>query len=168
MKQRLGIALAILGNPELLILDEPINGLNPIGVVEMRKLILKLNKEKNMTIIISSHILSELSSVATCYGFLEGGHIIQEVFSKDLPNKSETYLDVSTVSSEETARIIEKNLSHLKTKILSNNIIRIFNFKNDLYQIFDTLNLNGVIINSINTSSYSLEDYFMSLVGGEK
>ena len=84
MKQRLGLALALLGEPELLILDEPINGLDPSGIIEIRNLLLKLNREKNITIIISSHILSELYNIATCYGFLSKGKLVEELSLEQL------------------------------------------------------------------------------------
>ena len=92
MKQRLGIALSLMHDPEFLILDEPINGLDPAGIVEMRKLMLRLNKENGLTIIISSHILSELANMATCYGFIDHGQILQEMSAEELEAKEKSYV----------------------------------------------------------------------------
>ena len=94
MKQRLGIALSLMHDPEFLILDEPINGLDPAGIVEMRKLMLRLNKENGLTIIISSHILSELANMATCYGFIDHGQILQEMSAEELEAKEKSYVKV--------------------------------------------------------------------------
>ena len=100
MKQRLGIALSLMHDPEFLILDEPINGLDPAGIVEMRKLMLRLNKENGLTIIISSHILSELANMATCYGFIDHGQILQEMSAEELEAKEKSYVKVHTSDGE--------------------------------------------------------------------
>ena len=92
MRQRLGIANALMGNPKLLILDEPINGLDPMGIVEIRELLKKINKEKDMTILISSHILSELSELATTYGIISNGKLIEEITAKQLSEKCRQYI----------------------------------------------------------------------------
>ena len=99
MKQRLGIALALCGNPDFLILDEPINGLDPQGIVEIRELILRLNRERNITVLISSHILDELARLATHYGFIDKGKIVQEIGASELEAKCRKYLHVKVTST---------------------------------------------------------------------
>ena len=94
MRQRLGIALALAGDPDFLVLDEPINGMDPQGIIEMRELILRLNREQQITFLISSHILDELSRLATHYGFIDKGHIIQEISAQDLENICRKYIQV--------------------------------------------------------------------------
>lgn len=121
MKQRLGLALAILGNPDLLILDEPINGLDPTGIVEFRELLLKLNREKNITIIISSHILGELSQIATTYGFLDKGQIIEQISSKELAERCRKYLAIKVDNVKKAAVTIEKQLNSNSIHYISNN-----------------------------------------------
>ena len=103
MKQRLGIAMAIAGNPDLLILDEPINGLDPEAIVEMRELILRLNREMNMTIIVSSHILDELAKVATYYGFIDSGRMVKEVSAVDMEKECRKALRIKVESIEKAA-----------------------------------------------------------------
>ena len=93
MKQRLGLAIALLGEPELLILDEPINGLDPSGIIEMRNLLLKLSREKNITIILSSHILSELEQTANVFGFLSRGYLLEQVSASELKERCSAYID---------------------------------------------------------------------------
>lgn len=166
MKQRLGIAIALIGNPELLILDEPINGLDPIGVSDIRNLILKLNKEKNITIIISSHILSELSNVATHYAFLEKGCVVEEISSKDLLDKCQSYLEIIVDDAPKAVSVITKKLLYSDYKISNNEKIKIYDLKNDLKEVFSLFSSENVNIKSVNTVKSSLEDYFKNLIGG--
>ena len=109
MKQRLGIALSLMHDPEFLILDEPINGLDPAGIVEMRKLMLRLNKENGLTIIISSHILSELANMATCYGFIDHGQILQEMSADELEAKEKSYVKVRTSDGEKAVSYLKRD-----------------------------------------------------------
>ena len=101
MKQRLGIAIALVGNPDILILDEPINGLDPEGIIQIRELILKLNKEKGITFLISSHYLDELSKIATHYGFVNKGKIIQEISKQDLEQKCKRKIEIKVSNEKE-------------------------------------------------------------------
>ena len=127
MKQRLGIANSLLGNPRLLILDEPINGLDPMGIVEIREILKKVNREKDVTILISSHILSELSEIATCYGFIDKGKLIQEISSKDLEEKCKQYIEIKVDDTSKTTTILEQEFENISYEVLPSNIIKIFN-----------------------------------------
>ena len=110
MKQRLGIALSLMHDPEFLILDEPINGLDPAGIVEMRKLMLRLNKENGLTIIISSHILSELANMATCYGFIDHGQILQEMSAEELEAKEK---ELQALEMKESNNDMKNAIHHI-------------------------------------------------------
>lgn len=108
-KQRLGLAIAMIGEPRLLVLDEPINGLDPSGIIEFRALLLRLNREKNLTILLSSHILSELQQTATVFGFLNKGKLLEEISSEKLQEKCADYLDISVTDPEEYAALLAKH-----------------------------------------------------------
>lgn len=168
MKQRLGIANALLGNPRLLILDEPINGLDPVGIVEIRELIKKLNKEKDMTVIISSHILGELSELATCYGIISEGKLIEELTGEDLNEKCKQYIELSVDDKEKAVALIENSLNIRDYKVLENNTIKIFSNLDQIGLINSTLATKGVVVQSIGLKGENLEEYFMSVIGGTK
>lgn len=164
MKQRLGIAIALIGNPDFIILDEPINGLDPQGIIEIRELILKLNKEFGITFLISSHILDELSKVATDFYFINNGKVIKEINSKELSTicKKITQIEVedtklaSTILTNENIEfdvISEKHISIYTNFILS-----------DLIQKFNKENCTVI---SSTVKNESLESYFLNLIGGE-
>jgi len=121
MKQRLGLALAMMNNPDFLVLDEPINGLDPMGIVEIRNLLLKLNEEKNITIIISSHILSELASIATEYGFIERGQMVEQISAEELKEKCKECLEISVDNAEKAAVLLEDKLNCHEYEVLPNS-----------------------------------------------
>lgn len=168
MKQRLGIANALLGNPRLLILDEPINGLDPMGIVEIRELLKKLNREKDMTIIVSSHILGELSELATCYGIMSEGKLIEELSEEKLNEKCRQNIEIKVDHKDRAVTLLEKNLGINDYSVLENNIIKIFNNLDQIGLINSTLSMNGVVVESIGLKGETLEEYFMTLVGGIK
>ncbi|MGL5244715.1 MAG: ATP-binding cassette domain-containing protein, partial [Sarcina sp.] len=126
MKQRLGIANALLGNPRLLILDEPINGLDPTGIIEIRELLKKINKEKDITILISSHILGELSELATCYGIISNGKLIEEISSENLKEKCRQYIELCVDDPKTTSTLLERDLGINDYEVVENNKIKIF------------------------------------------
>ena len=167
MKQRLGLAFAIMGSPDFLILDEPINGLDPTGIVEFRELILKLNRERNITIIISSHILGELSQIATTYGFIHKGKILEQISSKELNEKCRRFLLLKVNDTAKSTVIIEKRLNTNKYEILNNNEIRLYEYVDTPEIVTKTLINNGVMVSSINQTGISLENYFIDLIGGD-
>lgn len=167
MKQRLGLAFAIMGSPDLLILDEPINGLDPTGIVEFRELLLKLNRERNITIIISSHILGELSQIATIYGFIHNGKILEQISSKELNEKCRRYLSLKVSDAAKSTVIIEKRLNTNKYEVLNDNEIRLYEYVDTPEMVTKTLINNDVMISSINQTGINLENYFINLIGGD-
>lgn len=168
MKQRLGLALALLGEPELLILDEPINGLDPSGIIEIRNLLLKLNREKNITIIISSHILSELYNIATCYGFLSKGKLVEELSLEQLNEKCRSYLEINVTNPKKLSVLLEEKLGYKNYKIMPDGLIHLFE-KDPINEEISRLAVeNGIGLKSINEKSANLENYYLSLIGGVK
>ncbi|SHK73741.1 ABC-2 type transport system ATP-binding protein [Clostridium cavendishii DSM 21758] len=168
MKQRLGLALAIMADPDLLVLDEPINGLDPSGIVELRELLLKLNREKNTTIVISSHILSELEHIATEYGFINNGEFLEQISAKQLSEKCRQYISVKVNDPKKAVTILENNLNSKEYEVLNDNEIRIYDNVNMPEKIAEALVKNEVLLFSLNQSSLKLEEHFMNLVGGNK
>ncbi|MGL5087105.1 MAG: ATP-binding cassette domain-containing protein [Clostridium sp.] len=168
MKQRLGIANALLGNPRLIILDEPINGLDPMGIVEIRELLKKVNKEKDVTILISSHILGELSELATCYGIINNGKLIEEISGEDLKEKCRQYIELEVDDAAITVTILEKELDITNYEVLENNKIKIFSNLDNVGKINSTISKKGVIVEKIGIKGENLEEYFMNAIGGGK
>ncbi|MDD6769377.1 MAG: ABC transporter ATP-binding protein [Inconstantimicrobium porci] len=166
MKQRVGLALAMMGEPELLILDEPINGLDPSGIIEIRNLILKLNKENNVTIIISSHILSELSNIATSYGFLNKGVLVEQLTAKELEDKCTSYIEVKVDNTKKLCAVIEEKLGYKNYKVLPGNVIHLFEGIKEPEKVSKLAVENGMALKEITQKMIKLEDYYMSLVGG--
>lgn len=166
MKQRLGIAMALLSDPEILILDEPVNGLDPKGIVEIRDLLKKLNKEKNMTIIISSHLLSELNQVATCYGIINNGKLIEEISKKELYNKCKKALRIKVDDINRAVVCLESVLKTTNFKVLKNNTIKLYDYIDSQIEVSKALISSNVIIEEIVSIGDDLEDYFMNLIGG--
>ena len=167
MRQRLGIANALLGNPKLLILDEPINGLDPMGIIEIRELLKKINKEKDITILISSHILGELSEMATTYGIISNGKLIEEITSKELAEKCRQYVDLIVDDPKRAVILLERELGITDYEVLENNEIKIFSNLSDSGIINTTLSKAGVIVEKIAIKGEKLEEYFKDIVGGE-
>lgn len=164
MKQRLGIAIALAGNPDLLILDEPINGLDPEGIIEIRELILKLNKEKGITFLISSHYLDELSKIATCYGIIEKGKIVKEISSKELENNFKKKVQINVKNIKECVRYLEEE--KIPYKVILEDTIDIYKNIN-VSELVIELSKRNCTINSFKEKEETLENYFLNLVGGE-
>jgi ABC-2 type transport system ATP-binding protein len=167
MKQRLGIAIALVGNPEFILLDEPTNGLDPSGIIAIRELLIKLNQEKGITFMISSHILSELSKLATTYGFIEKGKLIQEISARDLEKHSQKVIQLSISSTEKVPMIFEEVLKIKDYKIINNTDVNIYG-EVDIAQIVSTLANAKISIMKIVDQNEDLESYFINLVGGKK
>ena len=144
MKQRLGLALALLNNPDFIILDEPVNGLDPMGIVEMRETFKKLNQEQNITIMISSHLLSELSLTATRYGIINDGKLIKELTSDELKEQCQKCLSVIVDDTAKAVTIIETVLKTTKYKVINNKEIRIYDYLDNPAEVTFQLNSGGV------------------------
>lgn len=164
MKQRLGLALAVMGCPDFLLLDEPINGLDPMGIVQFRKILLRLNEEKETTILISSHILSELSNLATCYGFIERGKLIQQIQAKELEESCREYLELVVDEAPRAATALEAKLNCREFDVLPEGKICVYQFLDQPARVTGALAEAGVNIYSINTHAANLEEYFLSLI----
>ena len=165
MKQRLAIALALLGNPDLLILDEPINGLDPEGIRQIREVIQYLNENKKMTIIISSHILGELSKVATRYGIIRDGQMIEEISAKELDQKCRDYLLLKVEQVEKAIPLLENDLGIYDYIVHENNEISIYdNIESSKINL--VLTKHNIKINQIYYQKQDLESYFLEKIGG--
>lgn len=163
MKQRLGIAIALAGKPDFLVLDEPINGLDPQGIIEIRELLLKLNREQQITILISSHILDELSKLATHYGFIENGHIVKEISAAELEAacRKSTQIEVSDMKA--LVRVLDG--MEVEYKVISDKQADIFGKVSITPLTLALLKENCELI-SIHEKEESLESYYISLLGG--
>ena len=166
MRQRLGIANALMGNPKLLILDEPINGLDPMGIIEIRELLKKINKEKDMTILISSHILSELSELATTYGIISEGKLIEEITSKELSEKCRQYINLKVDDTSRAVTLLERELGISDYEVLEDKKIKVFSNLENVGEVNSILSKSGVIVQSISIKGENLEEYFMNKIGG--
>lgn len=165
MKQRLGIAVALAGDPDFLVLDEPTNGLDPQGIIEMRELILKLNRERSITVLISSHILDELSRLATHYGFIDGGRIVKEISAAELEEVCRKCVHVEVTDAKALARVLDG--MNIEYKILSDTEADIY-AKIKVSQLTSELSKLNCDVLSMQERDESLEAYFMNLVGGDK
>ncbi len=163
MRQRLGIAVALCGSPDFLVLDEPINGLDPQGIIEMRELILKLNRENNITILISSHILDELSKIATHYGFNNDGHIVREMSAEELENECRKCARMKVTDTSVLARTLDG--MGIEYKIIDNESADVFASPNITKLAFSLWEEKCEIL-SVSEHDESLESFFISLVGG--
>ena len=162
-KQRLGLAIALIGEPRLLLLDEPINGLDPSGIVEIRALLHRLNEEKNITVLLSSHILSELEQLADTYGFLSGGRLIEEISADALHEKCADCLELKLSDPERYAALLEMQLPEENYRVFPDKLIRIYSPGHDP-EFYSRLALDAQIcITEMQTIQSSLEDYYIEL-----
>lgn len=168
MKQRLGIALCLLGNPDCLVLDEPINGLDAEGIMEIRNLLLKLNQEKQITILVSSHILTELQLLAKRFVFIRNGAIVEDLSKEALDNKSRKQIQLKVNDPAKSARLLEQTYENVDYKILPDNIVTVQNHIEKAGEINRLLIKNGVLVKEFRIESLNLEEYFLELVEGTK
>lgn len=164
MRQRLGIGMALLGEPELIILDEPMNGLDPAGIVEIRELILRLNREKQITFLISSHILSELSLVATKYGIISKGRIVKEITTDELMRECRPSVLIDTASKEALLSLVSAAFPAEDCSITATGV-RIYGVT-DLNGLLQKIIDAGIVMDSVVCSRTGIEDYYLSLIGG--
>jgi ABC-2 type transport system ATP-binding protein len=163
MKQRLGMAIALAGNPDFLVLDEPVNGLDPQGIVEIRELILKLNRERQITVLISSHILDELSKLATHYGIIDGGRMVKELSAEELEVVCRKCVRMEVTDTKVLARVLDS--MNLEYKIISETTADVF-AKVNVTQLAVALAKENCEVLSMQEHDESLENYYLSLVGG--
>lgn len=165
MKQRLAIALALVGDPEFLLLDEPINGLDPTGIRDIRELILKLNREAGITILISSHILGELAKIATSYGVINNGVLVDQFTAEELKQKVKPCLKI-TVNDPERAVAILKDYLEISNIELENNSIKIYEMLDKSVEINSVLESNDIIVQFFSKEDSDYENYFIKLMEG--
>lgn len=165
MRQRLGIAIALVGNPDFLILDEPTNGLDPQGIIEIRELILKLNHERQITVLISSHILDELSKLATHYAFIDNGHIVKEIEAKELQSIFKKCIRMKVTNIKSLVYVLDK--MKIEYKIISDQEADVFEEVN-VSQLVLALEKEKCEVISMLECNESLESYYINLVGGGK
>ena len=167
MTQRLGIAMALLTEPEIMVLDEPVNGLDPEGIVEIRLMLKKLSEEKNVTIIISSHILSELSELCTDFSIINHGKQIENLSREELMAKCRSYYAIRTNDINRTAAVIEDKLGTKQYKVIHGDEIRLFDFLDNIEKVSKTITDNGLILTKFISEGESLEEFYLSKVGAE-
>lgn len=165
MKQRLGIGLALVGEPDLLVLDEPINGLDPQGIAEIRETIIKLRDERNMTILISSHILEELSKIATDYGIIHNGCLIQELTHEELMKRCSERMEIVLDEPNSALPVIDK-MGFTNYQVVDKEHIYIFERLNESAQVNLALAQAGIPVKGITITSEKLETYYLNLTGG--
>lgn len=168
MKQRLSIAISLLGNPDFLILDEPINGLDPSGIKEVRELLLKLNSENEITILISSHILGELAKIATKYGIIDKGVLVDEFQAIELEKRCKKCLTIIVDDCEKAAYILKDNINSSNFKIFDKGKICIYDCLDIPEQINKELVENGVLVSGIWLEGNDIEAYFVRMMGGKQ
>lgn len=168
MKQRLSIAISLLGNPDFLILDEPINGLDPYGIKEIRELLLKLNIENKITILISSHILGELAKLATKYGIINEGVLACEFKAAELDERCKKCISIVVDDSEKAAYILKHNIKSSEFKVFDEGKICVYDCLDIPAQINKELVENGVLVSSIGLGGNDIEGYFIKMMGGNE
>ena len=166
MRQRLGIAMALLTKPEVLVLDEPVNGLDPEGIVEVRHILQRLSEDQGVTILISSHLLSELSELCTDFSIINKGQLVENLSLEELHDRCRSHIVLRTNNTEKTAAVLEDKLSIGSYKVLQSGDIEIYEQLDAVERISKTVTDSGCIITKLYESGQSLEDYYLEKVGG--
>lgn len=165
MRQRLAIAMSLIGKPQFIMLDEPMNGLDPAGIVEIRELILKLNRENKITFLISSHILTELALVATKYGIISKGHIVEEITAKQIHEKCGKYVTIKTDNNQKLVEVVS-GFNGVNATI-EGDLVKITGI-GQLNELLNVLVNSGLNVEKINCEETSFEQYYLSIIGGKK
>lgn len=166
MKQRLGIATALLGEPEFLMLDEPTNGLDPVSIVEIRELLVRLAVEKHITILISSHILGELYHLATNYIIIHQGKILQEFTKQQLDERCKKHISIHVSDVPLAVTVLERALQTRNYKVMPDDSITLYDFIDDMQKVITAFSDNQIVIKNITIAGDSLENYFLNTIGG--
>lgn len=164
MRQRLGIAIALLGNPEFMVLDEPVNGLDPAGIKEIRDVILRLNKERSVTFLISSHLLDELAKVVTKYGIINEGVLVEEVSAKELEERCHKQIKIKVDDTEKAAALLRGEISPDSMEV-SEHTIMISDHLDESARFNRLLVKNDIMVSELAICSYGLEEYFVERIG---
>lgn len=165
MKQRLGIAIALLGNPEFLILDEPVNGLDPAGIKDVRDLILSLNREYGITFLISSHLLDELSKMVTKYGIINNGYLLEEISAEDLSHRCTNKLFITTQNIDGAINVLTGAFNGIILNVDNGRIV-LSNYVENAVDINRVLAENGILVSGLEVRAVGLEEYFVQRIGG--
>jgi bacitracin transport system ATP-binding protein len=168
MKQRLGIARALLHHPEFLILDEPTNGLDPGGIKAIRQLFLNLAKQRGITFLISSHLLSEIEKLSTKIGIIHNGSLLEEIDCESLQKKTRRYLEIKVNDERRAAFILEQELGTTDYLIDSPGVLRLYECLDQPEKVNFTLSSHGIGVKEIVLLGESLEDYFLRITGGDQ
>lgn len=168
MRQRLGIAIALLNTPEFLILDEPINGLDPTGIVEVRNLLKSLNKEYGMTILISSHILDELYQTASKFILIDKGRIIEELSDSELNERCKKHIAIHATDAQKALLVLEEKLHTDNMRLMPDDTIRLYDYLDHMEKVAETLSDAHILVTGLALSGDNLEDYFLRKIGGEQ
>lgn len=166
MKQRLGIAMALLGNQEFLVLDEPVNGLDPEGIMEFRELLKKINQERGVTILISSHLLGELHQLATCYGFIHKGKMAEQISAEKLKRKCRKYLSIRVNDAHKASEILQKQFPGLETEMITKKRVHLYGCSGHTGEVIKALVAQELNVKEIKTECADLEQYYMSVIKG--
>jgi len=162
----LGIAIALLNTPEFLILDEPINGLDPAGIVEIRNLLKSLNKEYGMTILVSSHILEELYQTASEFILIDKGKIIEEISDRELNDRCKRHIAIKATDPQKALIVLEETLHTDSFKLMPDGIIRLYDYLDDMEKVAAALSDAHILVTGLSVAGDTLEDYFLSKIGG--
>lgn len=165
MRQRLGIAQALLNTPEFLILDEPINGLDPTGIVEIRKLLKSLNREYGMTILVSSHILEELYQTASEFILINRGKIIEKISERELDERCKRHIAIKTADALRALLVLEERLHTENVRLMPDGIIRLYDFLDNTELVAEVLAREQILVTGLWVSGDTLEDYFLNRIG---